>query len=54
MQQHYFDISLDEYLSFEQVPQPSGYIFIGYFMDGIEIKDSSSETIMSNYFTLMN
>ena len=54
MQQHYFDISLDEYLSFDQFPRPSGYIFIGYFMDGIEIKDSSSETIIRNYFALMN
>ena len=54
MQQHYFDISLDEYLSFDQVPRPSGYIFIGYFMEGIEIKDSSSEAIIRDYFTLMN
>ena len=53
MQQHYFDISLDEYLNFDHASRPSGYIFIGYFMDGIEIKDSDSETIIRNYFTLM-
>ncbi|HJM82495.1 MAG TPA: hypothetical protein QF720_02740 [Nitrospinota bacterium] len=54
MQQHYFDISLDEYILFDQVPKPLGYIFIGYFMEGIEIKDSVSEAVIGNYFELMH
>lgn len=54
MQEHYFDISLNEYVNFGSLPLPSGYIFIGYFMQGIEVKDSPSETVIQSYFTSMN
>jgi len=54
MQQYYFDISLDEYLRFDQSPQPFGYIFIGYFMNGIKVKDSPSETIIQDYYARMD
>ena len=50
MQEHYFDISLDEYMNFSGSPSPCGYVFIGYFMDGIEVKDSPSEPVIKNYF----
>jgi len=53
MQEHYFDISLDEYVSFEGSPSPCGYVFIGYFMDGIEVKDSPSEAVIEGYFENM-
>ena len=53
MQEHYFDISLNEYVIFGSSPLPSGYVFIGYFMSGIEAKDSPSETVIQNYFAGM-
>ena len=53
MQEHYFDISLDEYQKFEGSPSPCGYVFIGYFMDGIEVKDSPSEAVIEGYFENM-
>ena len=53
MQEHYFDISLDEYVNFSGSPSPCGYVFIGYFMDGIEVKDSASEAVIAGYFENM-
>ena len=53
MQEHYFNISLDEYMNFNGLPSPCGYIFIGYFMDGIEVKDSPSEAVIEGYFDNM-
>ncbi len=53
MQEHYFDISLNEYVIFGSSPLPSGYVFIGYFMSGIEVKDSPSETVIQSYFAGM-
>jgi len=53
MQEHYFDISLNEYVIFGSLPLPSGYVSIGYFTSGIEAKDSPPETVIQNYFAGM-
>ena len=53
MQEHYFNISLDEYVNFNGSPSPCGYVFIGYFMDGIEVKDSPSEPVIKGHFENM-
>lgn len=44
-------IATDEYLAFEGSPQPNGFMFIAYLMDGQDVKDRPAEQVLRDFFS---
>lgn len=49
LQDNYFKITTDEYLSFRG-SEPSGFVFISWLMEGMEIRDRPAEKVIREFF----